>query len=379
MSWAFSMTSGPEGFAALVAEWQILADSLPGLNFVQCPQWAEAYMACLCTAPQRLRWLAARYEGRLVAVWPLELHQRGPGPFVVRELRGLSHPHMTLSDIAADSVQGPLWAAMWSWLQRQSGVAWDVLHLPLLAEDAVLAPALADLPAAHVLAKAVDGSAWLDCTQPYEQLWKSVSANHRSSVTRGMKKAQERGALRYETHGVDAAGLAQAMQHFLAIEASGWKGAQGGAVACSPDALAFYQQLLQTMGPRGQCEIDLLWLGETPIATILWFRTAGTLHLQKIAYLDEVSALGPGKLIMAYALQRACAADDIHRVSFITRCPWADGWRTTVTPVWRYRLFRASLKGRLVALATRAQDGLKARVKAWLARRRAGAEAAPGA
>lgn len=377
--WAFSLSSGPEGFAALAAEWQALADGLPGLNFIQCPQWAAAYMTCLCAAPQRLQWITARRDGRLEAVWPLELCQRGIGPFAVRELRGLSHAHMTLSDIAADTVQGPLWQALWQWLQHDSGLRWDVLTLPLVAEDAVLASVLAELPAAGVWAKAVDGSAWLDCSKPYEQLWKSVSANHRSSVTRGMKKAQERGPLRYETHGTDAAGLAQAMQHFLTIEASGWKGAQGGAVACSPDALAFYQQLLQTLGPRGQCEIDLLWMGETPIATIFWFRTAGTLHLQKIAYLEEVSSLGPGKLVMAYALQRACSAGDIHHVSFITRCPWADGWRTTVTPVWRHRLFRAGLKGRLVAMGTRAWAGFKAWAKAWLARWRATVAPAAGA
>lgn len=369
--WAFDLLSGPVGLATLRDEWQALADRLPHLHFAQCPQWAEAYMTCLADRPASLCWVTVRRSGELVAVWPLEHVTRGWGALGVRELRTLSHAHMTLSDIVADPGDAALWPALWVWLERTPGVPWDRMVLPQLADDSVLARWLGQGQSALRQSREIDGSAWLDCDRPYEVLLKAASANHRSSLSRGAKRAAELGVLRYETF-TDPAGMAGAMTHFLAIEASGWKGEQGGAVACKAELVDFYTRLTAGLGARGQCEIDLLWLGEKPIATIFWFRTGGQLHLQKIAYLEELANLGPGKLIMAEALKRACGDAALQRVSFITRCPWADGWRTSVTPVWRHQMYPDTVRGRLIAALDRHASDAKARLKPLVQRWRAG-------
>ena len=66
---------------------------------------------------------------------------------------------------------------------------------------------------------------------------------------------------------------------------------------------------------------------------------------------------------MAEALQRACADPSLHGVSFITRCPWADGWRTEITPVRSWTLFPDTWRGRLAFTLNRAKISLKNRLR----------------
>ena len=96
------------------------------------------------------------------------------------------------------------------------------------------------------------------------------------------------------------------------------------------------------------------------------------MFLQKIAYREEFAELGPGALIVAEALKRACADPSLSRLSFITRCPWADGWRTRITPVWRYSLYRGSLRGRTGSAIVNTLAHFNARVKPWVKRLREG-------
>jgi CelD/BcsL family acetyltransferase involved in cellulose biosynthesis len=363
------VSAGAQGFADLRDEWQALADCLSGLNFVQCPQWAGGYLQCLTDAAQDLRWITVRRAGALVAVWPLQVVRHGWGPFAIRELTGLTHPHMTLSDIVADPADAAIWPQLWKWLETEARLEWDRLVLPRLAENCVLARWIAQRTPELMHSNATDGSAWLDCERSFDELLKAASANHRSSLSRGARRAEKIGDLRYETHNLPD-GLAQALEHFMVLEASGWKGVQGGAVARKPELIAFYKGLTQALGARGQCEIDLLWLGPQPIATVFWFRTGGQLYLQKIAYREEFANLGPGKLIMAEALERACSDPSLLRVNFITRCPWADGWRTRITPVWRHSLYRSTLRGRVGSALIKALERFKAGVKPWVKRLR---------
>ncbi len=366
-SYTFAVSIGARGFAELQNEWQSLADRLPRLNFVQCPQWAGGYLYQLTRDRESLRWIVARRAGALVAIWPLQLVRRGFGPIGIQELTGLTHPHLTLSDIVADPVDAALWPHLWNWLLRQSGIAWDRIVVPKLTEESVLAGWIRQYTPDLAQARRIDGSAWLDCERPFDDLLKAASANHRSSLSRGAKRAAGLGGLRYETFTTPAT-LASAMESFLVLESAGWKGREGGAVACKPELIAFYSGLAQQLGARGQCEIDLLWLGERAIACVFWFRTGRQLHLQKIAYLEEFANLGPGKLIMREALKRACADASLSQVRFITRCVWADGWRTSLIPVWRHGLYRDSVRGRLWAASMTPYEKLKQRVKPWVMR-----------
>lgn len=360
--WTFRLDRGEAGLQALWADWQQLVAELPSADHLHRPEWAAAYARHLAGDSERLVWASVRRraDGRLMAVLPIE--QTGP-----RQLRLLTNEHLYLADVISHVAPAALWPAFWHWLQHDAGLSWTRLDVGRLRAGGWLAEALRQCAPRHDFHSVIGGSAWLDVDRPYDALLRGASANHRSSLARGAKKADPLGGLRYETHRT-AEALAAALPHFLDVEASGWKGEQGGAVACRPEWLAFYRELTERLAERpaeqdrqpAGCEIDLLWLGERPVATIFWLRTGHTLALQKIAYREDLASIGPGKLILARALARACADPDLLRVSFVTRCPWADGWRTEVTPVTGHLIYAEHLRGHGMALLRRLWQAGKA-------------------
>ena len=358
--WNFQHSIGIEGLNAIEATWESLADSDPQLAFYQCPAWARAYLEHLAPQPEALICVTGWRGKRLELLLPLER--------VGSELHLLHHDHMTLADVLAPGLDDEVWPKLRAWLSSPAGPGNGRLRFPALPSHAVLDRWLGRFPEPLTLQRSLDGSAWLSCERNYADLLKGASANHRSNLVRGLKRAAKLGTLRYECLSRPDE-LAAAMPHFLSIEASGWKGAQGGAVACKPQLVAFYTSLCASLGAQGRCEIDLLWLGPTPIATIFWFRTGGTLHLQKIAYHEELGELGPGRLIMAEALQRACADPSLRRVSFITRCPWADGWRTEIARVRSWTFYPNTWKGRLVFKLDTAKIFMQNRLRTLLRKR----------
>lgn len=365
--YAFRLDRGEAGLQTLLADWQALVARLPDADHLHRPEWAAAYARHLAGDIERMLWASVRQDGRLVAVLPIEQTGR-------RQLRLLTNEHLYLADVVSSADPLTLWPAFWRWLQHDAGLSWTRLDVGRLRDGGWLAQALAQVPShvppRHDFHSRIGGSAWLDVDRCYDALLRGASANHRSSLTRGAKKAEQMGGLRYESHAT-AKALAAALPHFVEVEASGWKGEQGGAVACRPEWLAFYRELTERLagpddgrdGEPAGCEIDLLWLGDRPVATIFWLRTGGTLALQKIAYREDLASIGPGKQILARALARACADPRLHRVSFITRCPWADGWRTEVTPVSGHLIYAEHARGHAMAVLRRLWQTAKAGVR----------------
>lgn len=342
----FAWSTGPAALRDLAADWQSLADGLPDAQYYQRPQWFEAYLH-ITDAPDDLVWVTARRQGRLCAVLPLQRVQRRLGPLRVRELRLINHGHMTLADACADRDDPALWPSLWRWLNSREAPKWDRLVVTHTPFDGVLAGWMRQAPPDCLLQSVSSSSARVDCRRTLEELLKACGGNHRSNLSRRSKRAEALGPLRYELAQTPDE-LTRLMPTFLAIEASGWKGAAGSAVANNPRVLAFYESLLTNFGARGQCEIDVLYVGDRAVASVLWFRTAREIHLQKIGYLEELSDLSPGKLLMREAFRRACADPALDRLCFITHPGWADPWKPEGHPVLEFSAFAQGPRGRLL-------------------------------
>ena len=354
--YSFSMRAGREGFSSLKTEWEALTSRASKPSVMQTPAWTQCFIDHLAAEPEQLRLLVARRSGELAMVWPLMLKRSARGGVGVRELWGISHPHMTLSDVCAVDEDAGMWPQLWAWLHA-CDLQWDRLVLPKVAADSALAAVL-EYAGTDVHTRAGEGSAWLDCARPFEELMQAASGNHRSKLSRSMRRATLGHSLRYECHS-DPQTLQKALRDFMELEHSGWKGSDGGAIACSPNLVEFYHQLVAVLGGQRRCEIDLLWRDDRLIAGVIWFRAGEILALQKIAYDEALSEVSPGHLVLREALQRACADPTLRRMSFITRCAWADGWRTSVSEVSSYSLYRHSVRGTLTAWAMRGISSLR--------------------
>jgi CelD/BcsL family acetyltransferase involved in cellulose biosynthesis len=90
----------------------------------------------------------------------------------------------------------------------------------------------------------------------------------------------------------------------LAVEASGWKGAAGTAIASSPDTLAFYRAVAHGFHRTGRLKLSELWLDGRAVAFDLSLLHDGRLHLLKTGYDESFRALSPGLVLRRAVIER---------------------------------------------------------------------------
>jgi CelD/BcsL family acetyltransferase involved in cellulose biosynthesis len=135
-----------------------------------------------------------------------------------------------------------------------------------------------------------------------------VSRNRRKGIKRLRHRLDEQGKLQHE---VSSAGprLTFAVETFLAIEARGWKGSRGTALANQPATAAMLRNFLehsQTDGNDGvRMRADMLLLDEQPIAISIGFVSCGVGFMWKIALDDSYRRFAPGVVLEDAILQSA--------------------------------------------------------------------------
>lgn len=101
------------------------------------------------------------------------------------------------------------------------------------------------------------------------------------------------GALRLVRH--RGAGVGAALESFLALEAAGWKGRNGTALAKLPADAAYFREMIGRFVEAEMAQVDLLQLDDTPIAAGVLLDFAGQAHFLKIAYDEALARLSPGR------------------------------------------------------------------------------------
>lgn len=129
-----------------------------------------------------------------------------------------------------------------------------------------------------------------------------LSSKRRRGIARNRRRLEELGAVTVESadHG---AALAHAVDAFLALEASGWKGARGTALACRPASLAFAKAAFNAEAP-GRCRADLLLLDGKPVAAAIAVLSGDTAFTIKGAYDEAYASYGVGLILEVEFLRR---------------------------------------------------------------------------
>lgn len=126
------------------------------------------------------------------------------------------------------------------------------------------------------------------------------------------RQLEKAGALAYRRHrGADAVA---ALDDFLALEAAGWKGRGGTALASLPQHGAYIREIVRNFATIGGIRIDLLRLDGAPIAGGLLLDLAGQSHFLKIAYDEGKARLSPGRALAIEMLRADFAAGHSFRL-----------------------------------------------------------------
>ncbi len=312
-----------------------------------------------------MRIVTARRDGQLIGLFPLMPLPPARGGLPGLGLwMGLWNPFVTSGLPLLDRAQAPeAWMAMSARLHAE-GVRQIVM--PLLPSDhGGLAALQAGWDALGVAPFEVARHQRPAIESPLDpKAYRArYSKKRRRNVEGRVRLADKLGTVTAGTfRGADEPGAAATFEAFLALEASGWKGAAGTALASRPETLDFAREVFRRGGPL--VHIDVLENAGRAVAANFNLVVPGALFAFKSAYDERESALGPGVVLDhhllcqvlegAYPRADSCA-DETHRlmgewleretvVTLVLPTSAAEpAWRTAlarlaVTTAWKARL-----------------------------------------
>ena len=157
------------------------------------------------------------------------------------------------------------------------------------------------------------------------------------SFARHAKQLSSQGDLSFRIHR-DPERLTVALDQFLALEAMGWKGESGTALARDESVERFARTVVNGLSERGCCFIASLDLAERPIAMSVLLVESRLAAFWKMAYDESYAKYSPG-LMMLVKLSEFLR--DSGEVDSIDSCAAAHD--LTMLRVWRGRIRIADL------------------------------------
>jgi CelD/BcsL family acetyltransferase involved in cellulose biosynthesis len=219
---------------------------------------------------------------------------------------------------------------------------WTSLRSPYLTLPAI------EPPVAVVDAKK-PGSRQPAAASRYEKVESSLDAKFRQNLRRRRRRLAEQGAVSYAlVPGKDAKELDCALADFFVIEASGWKGRGGTAIAQRPELVGFYAQMARDAAKRGALALGFLELAGRRIAGHLSVVHAGRHYLLKLGYDESFHEHSPGQQLTSEMIRDACQRG-LSEFDFLGPCmDWKLDWEPALrTHTW-LTIFRPTPVGRLV-------------------------------
>ncbi len=305
------------------AEWRDLLERSVEPN----PFYDHSFVgACHAHLPghRDLRIVTARAEGRLVGLLPVLPLPRARGGLPGLGLwTGLWNPFVTSGMPLLDRSCAPeAWAAMNAALHR-NGVR--QLVLPLLPSTHEGRPAVeagwnaAGIAATEIAAHERPAIESRLTPKAYRERY---SRKRRRNVEGRIKHADKLGTVVARTlPGAGEPDAAEVFEAFLTLEASGWKGELGTALASRPDTAAFAREVFRYGGDI--VHLDILTVEDRAAAANFNFVVPGAIFAFKSAYDERESVLGPGVVLDhhllcqvlegRYARVDSCA-DETHRL-----------------------------------------------------------------
>jgi CelD/BcsL family acetyltransferase involved in cellulose biosynthesis len=348
---AFVETTTVEGLARHEPEWRDLASRAAEPNVFAGGEFLlPALRLAGAGGPTVLLAWPDASRARLIGVLALGLPPIGQGLARVwrSEQAGLAAA-MFDADLIAAALE-----ALLAWLRARPGVAG--LILPAIEPGGAVARA--------VRALALRAAAPLEEINPRRRaalvlggaagFEAALEKKRRKEWARQQRRLAERGRLQTRlAEGADG------VERFLALEAKGWKGARGTALAADPNRLGFARAMLGAFTERGRLQIHELALDDSAVAIGVVLRDGARAFYWKTAYDEEFAEFSPG-VQLTLALSRRLEREP--GLALVDSCAQQD--HPMIDRIWTGRID-------LVDLAIPVGPQRVRRFRAWLAAERA--------
>jgi CelD/BcsL family acetyltransferase involved in cellulose biosynthesis len=172
-----------------------------------------------------------------------------------------------------------------------------------------------------LLVKAASADAYME---------EAMSSQLRRQLRRNERRLREQGMVPISVG--PGGDIGEEIERFLELEASGWKGREGGALAASEANLRFGREILNEAYRRGRLHMVGLDCGDRPVARRCSLLAAEGSYAFKTAYDESYAAYSPGVLAEALNLR------EFHRLHGVA---WMDSYtepdNATLNRMWKDR------------------------------------------
>ncbi|HEX4737482.1 MAG TPA: GNAT family N-acetyltransferase [Allosphingosinicella sp.] len=284
--------------ARLRADWQALAEAASQPNSFAEPWFVEASLASL--APKGgVRLLAVMEGDRLIGV---ALFAPSPryGRVPLRHVRNWRHHnHFFGPPLIRRGEEVAFWQAILSALDEASWAS-GFLHVSGLVDNGSVHRALVHAAALHGRTCPVVHRArrpLLECDLPAEDYYaRNVSSKRRSELARRRRRLAELGSLEVrELRTSDE--LEPWSSEFLALEAKGWKGKAGSAMAADPATEHFFRRAIAEAFAAGRLNFLRLDLDGRAVAMLTSFLAPPGAFGFKCTFDEDYARFSPGILL----------------------------------------------------------------------------------
>jgi CelD/BcsL family acetyltransferase involved in cellulose biosynthesis len=299
----------------------------PAFAHAAIPVFGHAAGAVLVWADATRRQLTGFFPAR-VANWR--------AGFLLPVTLGWTHPYAPLGTPLVDRDHAV--AALGAWLDfvaRETSLPSRIL-LPYVPTEGPFAQALAAALAARGTASARFAEHRRALRAPAEKragyVDRALSAKKRGELARQRRRLADAGEV--ATGIVTAPGaIAAALEAFMALEQSGWKG-RGGTAAAQDDAVSrFMRQAVIGLAETGQASVVRFSVAGRAVAAGILLRSGAAGWFWKIAYDEDAARASPG---VQLAVDLTQAALDDPTLAYIDSC--ATAGHPMIDPLWRERL-----------------------------------------
>ena len=319
--------------AVPAASWRALGERAIEPNAYYLPDWELAVNAFApgrtgaCALAAFDQATSERLIG-LMPVVPLWRACKVPLPALVS-----AHPYGTLCtplldrDLADDAVM--------QLLQRVRAAGARALVLREVALDGPALHAVTNTLARDGIAARVLQSherACLDATGDGERCLREALGGKKLKELRRLRhRLADHGAVAFDV-ARSSDEVASALETFLALEASGWKGQRGTALVQVAGDAAFIRRAAAALAQAGQCEIATLRAGATPVAAGIVLRHLDRAFFFKLGVDERFAKYSPGVQLTLELTRHLCADPAIDTADSMARPD-----HPMINPIWRGR------------------------------------------
>jgi CelD/BcsL family acetyltransferase involved in cellulose biosynthesis len=320
--------------AAIWPDWRDLIERADAPNVFMNPELVrlagESYPETHCQA--LLAWQEFGGAPRLVGIWAFAVGRATRSLIPVRVLTAPPMAHAYLATPVID--RGVLDDTLDAMLQR---IADDralpkIVALEAMAGDGATMQALlrvlADRSSAPCLLRESSRPLLASDLGGKQYLEKALSSSSRKKLRQHRRRLAERGLLESSIV-TEPVAVREALDEFLQIEASGWKGRQHTALLSHHADAAFARAMISALAVRGDAAIHALYLDRKPVSMQIVLRAGPAAFTWKTAYDEKLHDVSPGMLLLE-DYTAAFLSDD--SIKFVDSCAFDDsGFMATWT------------------------------------------------